>query len=196
MLPAFRASSSRSLLGLSGVRHLSTPNTPSSVTWGNFANSLFDSPPQAGSQGFGAPRKDAPRARSKEFQPYRHTSTRLRLHCQSSPNNTMTTLTSADGATIAWFSGGSCGFKKGNRATYEAGYQCAVRVFQKIELLSQTDGDVKVDLFFKGFGQGREALKGALLSTEGERIRPLIASITDRTPIKIGGTRAKKMPRN
>ncbi|KAJ2933666.1 hypothetical protein H1R20_g3431, partial [Candolleomyces eurysporus] len=108
----------------------------------------------------------------------------------------MTTLTDADGGTIAWFSGGSCGFKKGNRATYEAGYQCAVRVFQKIEQITKNDGAVKVDMLFKGFGQGREALKGALLSTEGERIRPLIASITDRTPIKIGGTRAKKMPRN
>jgi small subunit ribosomal protein S11 len=71
-----------------------------------------------------------------------------------------------------------------------------VRTFRKIEEESQRDGSIKVDLFLKGFGQGREALKGALLATEGERIRPLIASITDRTPIKIGGTRAKKMPRN
>ncbi|RXW25148.1 hypothetical protein EST38_g665 [Candolleomyces aberdarensis] len=202
MLPALRASSSRSLLGFSRVRHFSTPNTSEPVTsWGEFANTLFDSPPSAGSQGFAAPRRDATRRDKglkapQKLDLFANNVTRLRLHCQSSPNNTMTTLTDADGGTIAWFSGGSCGFKKGNRATYEAGYQCAVRVFQKIEQLAKNDGAVKVDMLFKGFGQGREALKGALLSTEGERIRPLIASITDRTPIKIGGTRAKKMPRN
>lgn len=122
--------------------------------------------------------------------------TLLRLHCHSTPNNTIATLTKSDGSTIAWFSGGSCGFKKGNRATYEAGYQCAVRTFRKIEELAQKDGNIRVDLLLKGFGQGREALKGALLATEGERIRPLINTVTDRTAIKIGGTRAKKMPRN
>lgn len=211
MLSALRASSSRSLLSLSRVRHFSspdTPNTPEAAGWSAFTNTLFDPPPSAGSQGFAAPRRDGPRkGKGKGQRAGRATQglglfanntnfTRLRLHCQSSPNNTMTTLTDADGATIAWFSGGSCGFKKGNRSTYEAGYQCAVRVFQKIEQLASNDGSIKVDMLFKGFGQGREALKGALLSTEGERIRPLISSITDRTPIKIGGTRAKKMPRN
>ncbi|KAH6915402.1 mitochondrial ribosomal protein subunit S18 [Coprinopsis sp. MPI-PUGE-AT-0042] len=122
--------------------------------------------------------------------------TKLKLHCHSTPNNTITTLTKANGSTIAWFSGGSCGFKKGNRATYEAGYQCAVRAFKKIEQLNIDEGGVAVDLYFKGFGEGRNALKGALLATEGAEIRGLVTSITDRTPIKIGGTRAKKMPRN
>jgi small subunit ribosomal protein S11 len=122
--------------------------------------------------------------------------TRLKLHCHSTPNNTIATLTKANGSTVAWFSGGSCGFKKGNRATYEAGYQCAVRAFKKIEELNIEAGGVAVDLYFKGFGEGRNALKGALLATEGAEIRGLVTSITDRTPIKIGGTRAKKMPRN
>ncbi|TEB35409.1 hypothetical protein FA13DRAFT_1811125 [Coprinellus micaceus] len=73
----------------------------------------------------------------------RTVATRLRLHCHSSPNNTIATLTKPDGSTLAWFSGGSCGFKKGNRATYEAGYQCAVRTFRKIEEESQRDGSIK-----------------------------------------------------
>ena len=143
----------------------------------------------------GGPNKS--KASVETYQRRRHVvETRLRLHCHSSPNNTIATLTKEDGSTLAWFSGGSCGFKKGNRATYEAGYQCAVRTFRKIEEESQRDGSIRVDLFLKGFGQGREALKGALLAAEGENIRPLVVSITDRTPIKIGGTRAKKMPRN
>ncbi|TFK27054.1 translational machinery component [Coprinopsis marcescibilis] len=122
-------------------------------------------------------------------------SLKLRLHCNASPNNTIATLTKENGSTIAWFSGGSCGFKKANRASYEAGYQCAVRLFKKIEDLHRAQGPVSVQLYFKGFGQGRDALKAALLATEGESIRPLVESVTDRTPIKIGGTRAKKMPR-
>ncbi|EAU84557.2 mitochondrial ribosomal protein subunit S18 [Coprinopsis cinerea okayama7 len=151
-------------------------------------------PPQAGEDGYAKPVPQQQETTRKKEE------VRLRLHCHSSPNNTITTLTKQDGSTIAWFSGGSCGFKKGNRATYEAGYQCAVRSFRKIEeiknqIVSESKKNVVVDLFFKGFGQGRDALRGALLATEGEQIRPLVATITDRTPIKIGGTRAKKMPR-
>ncbi|KAF8665709.1 hypothetical protein AX16_000159 [Volvariella volvacea WC 439] len=119
---------------------------------------------------------------------------KYRLHCHSTRNNTITTLTRPDGSPIAWFSGGSCGFKKGNRATYEAGYQCAVRMFKTIEDLAK-DKPLEIELFFKGFGQGRDALHKALLTSEGNAVRPLVTTITDRTPIKIGGTRAKKMRR-
>ncbi len=119
---------------------------------------------------------------------------RYRLHCHSSRNNTITTLTQPNGNTIAWLSGGSCDFKKAQRASYEAGYQCAVRMFQRIEAIAKQDV-ILIDLFFKGFGQGREALQKALLSSEGENVRNLIRTVTDRTPLKIGGTRAKKTRR-
>ncbi|KAF8351120.1 hypothetical protein F5887DRAFT_875530 [Amanita rubescens] len=119
---------------------------------------------------------------------------RYRLHCNSSRNNTITTLTQPNGNTIAWLSGGSCDFKKAQRASYEAGYQCAVRMFQRIEAIAKQD-PIVIDLFFKGFGQGREALQKALLSSEGENVRNLINTVTDRTPLKIGGTRAKKARR-
>ncbi|KAK2466509.1 hypothetical protein APHAL10511_002151 [Amanita phalloides] len=119
---------------------------------------------------------------------------RYRLHCHSSRNNTITTFTRPDGDTVAWFSGGSCKFKKGNRASYEAGYQCAVRVFEQIEKMAG-EQNFEIDLFFKGFGQGREALQKALLSGEGDNVRDLVISVTDRTPLKIGGTRSKKARR-
>lgn len=151
-------------------------------------------PPQAGVGGYPPP-STVPSAPSELPDHINYSRTRLRLHCHASPNNTIATLTKADGSTIAWFSGGSCGFKKGNRASYEAGYQCAVRTFKKVEEIHLADGPVVVDLFFKGFGQGREALKSALLAAEGEAIRSLIGHVTDRTPIKIGGTRAKKRRR-
>ncbi|KIM45839.1 hypothetical protein M413DRAFT_43108, partial [Hebeloma cylindrosporum] len=116
------------------------------------------------------------------------------LHCHSSRNNTIVTFTKPDGNTIAWASGGSCKFKKGARAGYEAGYQCAIRMFAAIDNVQKTE-PIGLELFFKGFGEGREAMKTALLSTEGTRIRPLIVQVTDRTPIKIGGTRSKKTRR-
>ena len=117
-----------------------------------------------------------------------------RLHCKSTNNNTIVTFTNTSGQTIAWQSGGRCEFKGANRASFEAGYQSAVRVFQVIERLAD-EKDFKVALFLKGFGQGREALKTALLAVEGQNIRSLVCSVTDRTPIKIGGTRSKKTRR-
>ncbi|PPQ77725.1 hypothetical protein CVT25_011161 [Psilocybe cyanescens] len=120
-----------------------------------------------------------------------------KLHCHSSRNNTIVTFTKPDGSTIAWFSGGSTAskFKKGNRASYEAGYQCAKAIFSEIRKWHQQHENFKLELFFKGFGEGREAMRTALLAAEGTEIRPLVCRVTDRTPIKIGGTRAKKTRR-
>ncbi|KAJ7499160.1 hypothetical protein FB451DRAFT_1118085 [Mycena latifolia] len=121
-----------------------------------------------------------------------------RFHCYSTRNNTKNTFTDPDGNVIAWFSGGSCAFKKRNRASYEAGYQCAVRMFEKIaetNSLAKGPNSLSIDLFLKGFGQGREALMKALMTAQGDVVRNRIVSITDRSPIKIGGTRAKKVKR-
>jgi small subunit ribosomal protein S11 len=69
-------------------------------------------------------------------------------------------------------------------------------MFQKIEdYMRVTEPAFNLELLFKGFGQGRDALQKALLTVEGENIRNLIIRLTDRTPIKIGGTRAKKARR-
>jgi small subunit ribosomal protein S11 len=131
-----------------------------------------------------------------------------RFDCHSSRNNTITTLSSLTydekqkpfeppcSRVIAWFSGGSLKFKKGQRAGYEAGYQCAIQVFKVLENLKKVHGSkVSVDLYFNGFGQGREALKTALMATEGSAIRDTIKNITDCTPLKIGGTRSSKTRR-
>jgi len=124
----------------------------------------------------------------------KHDLPKYRLHCKSTHNNTIITLTNPVGQTIGWQSGGRCEFKGANRASYEAGYQSAVRIFRVVEDLA-LEKHFKLALFLKGFGQGRDALKTALLSVEGQNIRSLVCSITDRTPIKIGGTRSKKTRR-
>ncbi|KAG6886082.1 hypothetical protein C0993_004072 [Termitomyces sp. T159_Od127] len=116
------------------------------------------------------------------------------LYCQSTRNNTITTLMDNESHPIVFHSGGTCGFKKVNRSSYEAGYQCAVRMFKTIEQL-RNKKRLQIALYFKGFGQGRDAMQKALMTSEGDRVRELVVSITDRTPIKIGGTRAKKARR-
>lgn len=116
------------------------------------------------------------------------------LHWKSTKHNTVATFTDADGHIIGWVTGGSCGFKHSRRGEYEAGYQCAVSMFKKIEETLEAK-PFKLELIYKGFGQGRMALDSALMTSEGEKIRPLLQRLTDRTPLKFGGTRAKKARR-
>jgi len=120
---------------------------------------------------------------------------KFHLHVHSTRNNTIATFTNQKGNPIAWWSGGSCGFKKGNRSSYEAGYQCTVRAFEKIVDYRKETGQFSLEIIFKGFGQGRDAMQKALLASEGEKIRPFVSRLTDETPVKIGGTRAKKARR-
>lgn len=119
----------------------------------------------------------------------------LNLYVKSTRNNTIMSLVGAvkNGQQGTFFnvSGGTAGFKKVQRSGYEAGYQCAVRMFAKIQELAEA-GPVAVTLLYNGFGQGREAATRALLSPDGELVRPHFVRVTDRTPIKIGGVRPKK----
>lgn len=117
------------------------------------------------------------------------------LNVYSTRNNTIVTFTNQQGNPIACWSGGSCGFKKVNRASYEAGYQCTVRAFEKIADYRKEVGPFSLEITLKGFGQGRDAINKALLASEGEKIRPFVSKLTDKTPVKIGGTRAKKARR-
>ncbi|EIN10297.1 translational machinery component [Punctularia strigosozonata HHB-11173 SS5] len=121
---------------------------------------------------------------------------RLRLYFQSTRNNTIATLTTGEGNPIFWTSGGNCGFKKSNRNSYEAGYQCAVKMFKKIEeRAEELGGLMEWELIMKEYGQGRKALTSALLAVEGEKVRGMLKQISDRTAIKVGGTRSKKARR-
>lgn len=118
-----------------------------------------------------------------------------RLCWKSTRHNTVATFTDHEGHIRSWVTGGSCGFKHTRRGEYEAGYQCAVRIFKKIEEKFAENGPFKLEILYKGFGQGRLALDSVLMTSEGEFIRPLLSRVTDRTPLKIGGTRARKARR-
>lgn len=114
------------------------------------------------------------------------------LHIKSSRNNVILTYTddSKGGKVFRTITGGiDKDFKKAHRSSYEAAHQAALKVFKAIE----EHGKANIRVAFNGiFGQGREAVAAALAGPEGIRIRPWVVKVEDRTPIKIGGTRAKK----
>ncbi|OCH95974.1 translational machinery component [Obba rivulosa] len=119
---------------------------------------------------------------------------RYSLYIQASRTNTIATLTDAKKNPILLLSGGKCKFKGRNRSSFEAGYQCAVGVFKRLEEEIEKM-DLEWELYLKGFGQGREAVQKALLGAEGSKVRYRLKAVTDITPLKVGGTRAPKAKR-
>ncbi|KAF8760721.1 Ribosomal protein S11 [Rhizoctonia solani] len=79
-----------------------------------------------------------------------------RMYVKSTSNNTIITLTDPEGNALKGgsASGGSVGFKGVARSGYEAGYQCALRIFNRISELKKTVnpalGDLKIELLLNG----------------------------------------------
>ena len=95
----------------------------------------------------------------------------------------------------AHISAGQLGFRKAQRAEYEAGYQVTNKMFKLIEEKRFLGPNDKIELILKNFGKGREAFLSALQGKEGLYVKPHIVRISDDTKIKFGGTRAKKARR-
>ncbi|KAH8999325.1 hypothetical protein EDB92DRAFT_1790714 [Lactarius akahatsu] len=119
------------------------------------------------------------------------------IHVACTANNTHVVMSDERGLPIknGCWTGGSCGFKGVNRSGYEAGYQCAMRAFARVKELAREVPGARFEFLFRGFGQGRDAVFKALMTSEGDDVRPFVNRVTDNTPIKIGGTRAKKTRR-
>ncbi|KAF9045998.1 translational machinery component [Hymenopellis radicata] len=122
---------------------------------------------------------------------------RFRIYCRSSNNNTIITFTDHHGMPIAWSSGGECGFRGTRGSTPEAAYAAVVKIIAVVSAKynDETSEKFLLDLYLSGFGHGRVTFVQTLAAPEGETIRRLLNSVTDKTPIKIGGTRAKKARR-
>lgn len=119
------------------------------------------------------------------------------VHITTTQNNTLITLCDARKTPVkggVW-TGGMVGFKGSRKGEFEAGYQCAVSAFKRMEELCERDPGIRFELLFSGGGKGRDAVVQALTLAEGEKVRGLVNRLTDKTPIKIGGTRAKKVRR-
>ncbi|KAM0754044.1 translational machinery component [Meredithblackwellia eburnea MCA 4105] len=163
-------------------------------------------------------RTSAPPPPSSFRQMGRRVQNPYKLHVYSTRNNTILTLTYTPGFKsdqelrpsdphhpVAWVSAGSAGYKGASRGTYDAAVEVSLRMFKKIEDLVdppvgsggqrkkvKSPPPTSLEVIWKGFGQGRDAVYRSLLGGEGDGVRPLVNRVTDATPLKIGGTRAKK----
>ncbi len=101
-------------------------------------------------------------------------------------NNTLVTITDAQGNAVSWSSAGMMGFKGSRKSTPYAAQIAAEDAGRKAQEHGMKELDVKV----KGPGSGRESALRAL-SSIGFTIR----SIKDVTPIPHNGARPRKRRR-
>ncbi len=110
-----------------------------------------------------------------------------RAYIQSTYNNTIITLTDAQGNVLAWSSAGSLGAFRGSRKSTAFAAQ---RAGEDVARKGMDHGLRQVEAFVRGPGAGREAAVRAL-SAAGI----LVTSIRDVTPIPHNGCRPRKRRR-
>ena len=107
-------------------------------------------------------------------------------HIHSTFNNTLVSITDADGKVVVWRSGGTSGFKGTKKGTPFAA-QIAAEEAAKIAV---ENGMKKVEVRVKGPGSGREA---TIRSIQAAGIE--VTAIRDVTPIPHNGCRPPKRRR-
>src|SRR5215475_7601466 len=107
-------------------------------------------------------------------------------HVNSSFNNTMITITDAQGNTISWSSAGLMGFKGSRKSTPYAAQMAAEDAGKK----AAEHGVRTLEVEVSGPGSGRESALRALQSAGF-----IITSIRDVTPIAHNGCRPRKRRR-
>ena len=107
-------------------------------------------------------------------------------HVNASFNNTIITITDAQGNTVAWSSAGAHGFKGSRKATPYAAQVTAEAAGSK----AQEHGMKVLSVLVKGPGSGRESALRAL-----QAVGFTITSIKDVTPVPHNGCRPPKRRR-
>ena len=107
-------------------------------------------------------------------------------HIQASFNNTIVTITDAQGNALSWASAGGLGFRGSRKSTPYAA-QVAAETATKA---ATVHGLKTVDVFVKGPGSGREAAIRALAAAGLQ-----VLSIKDVTPVPHNGCRPPKRRR-
>src|SRR5947207_7769721 len=107
-------------------------------------------------------------------------------HVSASFNNTMVTITDAQGNTIAWSSAGAMGFKGSRKSTPYAAQMAAEDAGKK----AMEHGVKTLEVNVAGPGSGRESALRALQASGFT-----ITTIRDVTPIPHNGCRAPKRRR-
>ena len=108
------------------------------------------------------------------------------VHVQASFNNTLITITDAEGAVVSWSSAGAIGFKGSRKGTPFAATQAALAAGNVAKTVGMRSLEVRV----KGPGSGRESAIRAL-----QTIGLDVKSIRDVTPIPHNGCRPPKRRR-
>ena len=109
------------------------------------------------------------------------------VHIRSSFNNTMVTVTDANGNALSWASSGGLGFRGSRKSTPYAAQMVAET---SAKAAVDNYGLKTVEVFVKGPGQGRESAIRALQSAGLE-----VTMIKDVTPIPHNGCRPPKRRR-
>ena len=110
-----------------------------------------------------------------------------RIYIKATFNNTIMTITDAQGNAIGWSSTGVHGFKGSRKSTPFAARVAADNALKK----AVESGMKSVDVFVKGPGSGRESALRAISAIEDIRI----TSINDITPVPHNGCRPPKQRR-
>jgi small subunit ribosomal protein S11 len=126
--------------------------------------------------------KEKPRARRRE----RKNIISGVAHVNASFNNTMITITDAQGNAIAWSSAGTMGFKGSRKSTPYAAQMAAEDAGRK----AQEHGMKTLEIEVSGPGSGRESALRALQS-----VGFTVTTIRDVTPIPHNGCRPPKRRR-
>jgi small subunit ribosomal protein S11 len=130
--------------------------------------------------------KEAVQGRAKIRRKERKNITSGVAHVNASFNNTMITITDAQGNTIAWSSSGTMGFKGSRKSTPYAAQMAAEDAGKKA-----SEHGVKIlEVEVTGPGSGRESALRAL-----QAVGMQITSIRDVTPIPHNGCRPRKRRR-
>ena len=127
-------------------------------------------------------RSASPRVRRRE----RKNITSGVAHVSATFNNTMITITDAQGNAIAWSSAGSQGFKGSRKSTPYAAQVAAEDAGKK----AMEHGMKTLAVMVRGPGSGRESALRAL-----QAVGFTITSIRDVTPIPHNGCRPRKRRR-
>ena len=107
-------------------------------------------------------------------------------HVNASFNNTMITITDAQGNAIAWSSAGTMGFKGSRKSTPFAAQMTAEATARR----AMEHGMRTIEVFVRGPGSGREA---AIRSLQAAGLE--VSAINDVTPIPHNGCRPPKRRR-
>ncbi|AGL90282.1 30S ribosomal protein S11 [Strawberry lethal yellows phytoplasma (CPA) str. NZSb11] len=107
-------------------------------------------------------------------------------HIHTTFNNTIVTITDANGNAITWSSAGALGFKGSRKSTPFAAQLAA----EAVAKAAMEHGMAKIEVFIAGPGPGREAAVRSLQAAGLE-----ITAIKDVTAVPHNGCRPPKSPR-